>query len=78
MRRRQRRAAAKAVERAGAEAAGPVRVRPVAAVRSDAAARFAQWRELAGFDTRGVLGGVAFLVMLAFGLVNLGEKLVVS
>lgn len=49
--------------------------RPVVASRTDAAARFAQWRQLAGFDTRGVLGGVAFLVMLAFGLMNLGGSL---
>ncbi len=37
--------------------------------------RFAQWLRLAWFDTRAVVGGVAFLVMLAFGLMNLGGAL---
>jgi len=48
---------------------------PLVALRTDARARFAQFLKLAWFDTRGVLGGVAFLVMLAFGLMNLGGVL---
>jgi len=71
-----RRHAAKAA--APVEAAGPVAALPLAAPRTDAAARFAQWRKLAWFDTRGVLGGVAFVVMLAFGLMNLGASLAFS
>ena len=51
---------------------------PVVAPRTDAAARFAQWRKLAWFDMRGVLGGVTFVVMLAFGLMNLGGDLAFS
>jgi ABC-type transport system involved in multi-copper enzyme maturation permease subunit len=38
-------------------------------------ARFAQYRKLAAFDTRGVLTGIAFLVMLICGLFNLGGAL---
>jgi len=38
-------------------------------------ARFAQFRKLAAFDTRGVLTGIAFLVMLICGLFNLGGAL---
>lgn len=75
-RRRWRRSAAK---KAVAQVDTPVaHEKPVAIVRTDAAARFAQWRQLAWFDTRGVLGGVAFLVMLAFGLMNLGGSLAFS
>ncbi|HEY0179798.1 MAG TPA: M1 family aminopeptidase [Dokdonella sp.] len=48
---------------------------PHAAPRTDTAARFAQWARLARFDARGVVGGVAFLVMIAFGLMNLGANL---
>jgi ABC-2 type transport system permease protein len=48
---------------------------PAVALRTDARTRFAQFLKLAWFDTRGVLGGVAFLVMLAFGLMNLGGVL---
>src|SRR5678816_2860201 len=39
------------------------------------AARFAQFRKLAAFGTRGVLTGIAFLVMLICGLFNLGGAL---
>lgn len=53
---------------------GVVRVLPVT-LRTDAGARFTQFIKLARFDTRGVLTGVAFLVILAFGLVNLGGSL---
>ena len=48
---------------------------PIVALRTDARARLAQFLKLAWFDTRGVLSGVAFLVMLAFGLMNLGGGL---
>ncbi len=48
---------------------------PSVSLRTDAAARWTQFIKLASFDTRGVLGGVAFLVMLAFGLFNLGGAL---
>jgi ABC-2 type transport system permease protein len=48
---------------------------PVVALRTDKQARFAQFLKLARFDTRAVLAGVAFLVMLAFGLMNLGGTL---
>jgi ABC-2 type transport system permease protein len=49
---------------------GPAVLPPVT-LRSDASARFLQFLKLARFDTRGVLLGVPFLVMLAFGLMNL-------
>lgn len=48
---------------------------PAVTLRTDGRARLAQFLKLAWFDTRGVLGGVAFLVMLAFGLMNLGGEL---
>jgi ABC-2 type transport system permease protein len=48
---------------------------PVVTLRTDGRARFTQFLKLARFDTRAVLGGVAFLVMLAFGLMNLGGTL---
>jgi len=51
---------------------------PPVRVRNDIGARFVQWARLAWFDTRGVIGGVAFLVMLAFGLMNLGGGLAFS
>ncbi len=41
-------------------------------LRADNGARWTQFLKLAWFDTRGVLRGVAFMVMLAFGLLNLG------
>jgi ABC-2 type transport system permease protein len=44
-------------------------------LRNDASARWTQFLKLARFDTRGVLTGVAFLVILGFGLVNLGASL---
>jgi hypothetical protein len=74
LRRRPRQAAA-------AESAAPRQLAaavPAVAARTDAAARFTQWRKLAWFDTRGVIGGVTFLVMLAFGLMNLGGSLAFS
>jgi ABC-type transport system involved in multi-copper enzyme maturation permease subunit len=53
-------------------------VLPAVSLLDTAAARFAQFRQLAAFDLRGVLFGVAFLVMLAFGLMNLGGSLAFS
>jgi ABC-type transport system involved in multi-copper enzyme maturation permease subunit len=50
-------------------------VLPLVSLRSGFAARFAQFRKLAWFDTKSVLGGAAFLVMLLFGLVNLTGNL---
>ena len=64
-------AAAAAAER-GAALAPPV------ILRTDAAARWAQFLWLARFETRAVLLAVAFLVMLAFGLMNLGATLAFS
>ena len=51
---------------------------PAVALRSDARAQWAQFLKLARFDARAVLLGVAFLVMLVFGLVNLGADLAFS
>ena len=61
-----------------AVAAAPARhalALPKVALRSDKAARWSQYWKLATFDTKGVLFGVAFLVMLVFGLLNLGASL---
>jgi len=49
--------------------------RPTFTLHTGWRARFAQFRQLAWFDTRGVLGGAAFLVMLVLGLANLGASL---
>lgn len=54
------------------------RALPVVTLHTDASARWTQFLKLAWFDTRGVLGGVAFLVMIAFGLMNLGGALAFS
>ena len=51
---------------------------PAVELRSGTAARFTQYWKLATFDTRGVLFGVAFLVMLAFGLFNLTGSLLLG
>jgi len=51
-------------------AATPI-VLPLVHLRSGFAARFRQFRKLAWFDTKSVLGGAAFLVMLLLGLANL-------
>ena len=51
---------------------------PNVALRTDALARLTQFLKLATFDMRGVLGGVAFIVMLAFGMMNLGGFLAFS
>ncbi|HEX6834564.1 MAG TPA: ABC transporter permease subunit, partial [Rudaea sp.] len=48
---------------------------PKAALETSAHARWRQFLHLAWFDTRGVLRGVALIVMLAFGLINLGGSL---
>ena len=53
-------------------------VLPPVVLRTDGAARWTQFLKLAWFDTRGVLGGVAFMVMLAFGLMNLGSDVMLS
>lgn len=47
-------------------------------LHTDAPARWVQLLRLASFDTRGVLRGVGFLVMLAFGLMNTGFSLYFS
>jgi ABC-2 type transport system permease protein len=51
---------------------------PVVVLRTDSAARWAQLLWLARFETRAVLLAIAFLVILAFGLVNLGADLAFS
>jgi ABC-2 type transport system permease protein len=51
---------------------------PAVTLRTDSGARWIQFLKLAWFDTRGVLSGVAFLVMLAFGLLNLGGDLLLN
>jgi ABC-type transport system involved in multi-copper enzyme maturation permease subunit len=51
---------------------------PSATLRTNAGARWTQFLKLARFDTRGVLGGVAFLVMLVLGQINLGANLALS
>jgi ABC-2 type transport system permease protein len=48
---------------------------PSVQLREGAGARWAQLLRLARFDTRGVVGGVGFLVIMAFGLMNLGFRL---
>lgn len=59
-----------APEPGAAAPAAPI-VLPVVGLRTGFAARFCQYRKLAWFDTRSVLGGAAFLVMLLIGLANL-------
>jgi ABC-2 type transport system permease protein len=77
-RRRSKSRAASAGGLAAASAANPAdTVRgaitvPAVVLRSDPSARFLQFLKLARFDTRGVVLGVPFLVILAFGLMNLG------
>ncbi len=73
-RRRRRAIAPDASAAAGAAAI----VLPVVTLRTGFAARFRQFRKLAWFDTRSVLRGVPFLVLLAFGLANLGGRLAFS
>jgi ABC-2 type transport system permease protein len=51
---------------------------PAVTLSTGVATRWWQFLKLARFDTRGVLFGVAFLVMLAFGLMNLGGSLAFS
>ncbi len=53
-------------------------VLPMVTLRTGFGARTRQFVKLAWFDTRGVLRGVPFLVMLAFGLANLGGNLAFS
>ncbi|HET9834998.1 MAG TPA: M1 family aminopeptidase [Rhodanobacteraceae bacterium] len=61
-----------------ASAPGPSVALPDVSLRSGFAARGVQFLKLAWFDTRSVLRGVPFLVMLAFGLANLGGNLAFS
>ena len=53
-------------------------VLPVVNLRSSPLARLRQFLKLAWFDARGALRGVPFLVMLIFGLMNLGANLVLG
>jgi ABC-2 type transport system permease protein len=76
-RRRARRAAASVSAQAASAEPGAVRVPPVV-LRSDRAAQWWQFLWLARFETRAVLLAVPFLVMLAFGLMNLGASLAFS
>src|SRR5690606_38979186 len=69
--RRRRRAGAEAPPEA---ASAPI-VLPMVSLREGFASRCRQFVKLAWFDTRHVLRSVPFLVMLAFGLVNLGAIL---
>jgi len=73
-----RRKRAKATTEAPAAARTVPIVLPMVTLRSDAGARARQFVKLAWFDTRGVLRGVPFLVMLAFGLANLAGNLAFS
>ncbi|MGH8145129.1 MAG: ABC transporter permease/M1 family aminopeptidase [Rhodanobacteraceae bacterium] len=54
--------------------AAPI-VLPTVSLRSGFVARWVQYRKLAWFDTKSVLGGTAFLVMLLAGLANLTGNL---
>jgi ABC-2 type transport system permease protein len=56
-------------------AAGAAQAVPAVRLRADARARWLQLLALATFDTRGVVLGVGFLVMLVFGLMNMGVSL---
>ena len=79
-RRRARGAAAPAdpADRDAAVAQSGAAPAPAVILRTDAAARWTQFLWLARFETRAVLLAVAFLVMLAFGLTNLGADLAFS
>ncbi len=70
--RRRKKVAAKTAE---APDARHTLVLPQVTLSGDAAARWSQFLKLAWFDTRGVLRGVALIVMLVFGLINLGGSL---
>src|SRR6185437_17179114 len=71
---RRRKRVTAAPEAPAAIRATPI-VLPMVTLRTDFGARTRQFQKLAWFDTRGVLRGVPFLVMLAFGLSNLGANL---
>jgi ABC-type transport system involved in multi-copper enzyme maturation permease subunit len=71
--RRRRRASASPAQPAAA--AGAPIVLPMVSLREGFASRCRQFGKLAWFDTRFVLRGVPFLVMLVFGLMNLGAAL---
>jgi len=64
-----------AAANAGAAADGGRLAAPPFTLRSNLAAHFQQFLKLARFETRGVLWGVPFLVMLAFSVMNLGAFL---
>ena len=72
--RRRKKSAAK-IDEAQAPDARQMLVLPPVTLSSDAGARWSQFLKLAWFDTRGVLRGVALIVMLVFGLINLGGSL---
>lgn len=71
-----RRRAAKR-ETAQKRAPAPV-ILPGVSLRTGFSARLVQFGKLVWFDTAGVLGSTAFLVMLAFGLLNLTGSLIFS
>ncbi len=72
---RRRRAARQ--EAAEKPAAAPL-ILPRVSLRSGFSARLVQFGRLVWFDAAGVLGSTAFLVMLAFGLLNLTGSLIFS
>ena len=74
---RRRKRVTAAPEAPAAIRATPI-VLPMVTLRTDFGARTRQFLKLAWFDTRDVLRGVPFLVMLAFGLANLGGNLAFS
>ncbi len=72
---RLRRGKKKAVSAEIAEPARATLAIPKVTLATHAGARWTQLLQLAWFDTRGVLRGVALIVMLAFGVINLGGAL---
>ena len=67
----------RAVTQTATSTAGSI-VLPAGSLQSGFRVRFTQFLKLAWFDARGVLRGVPLLVMLAFGLMNLGANLAFS
>ena len=72
---RRKKTAVEATPAATTQASRTPAALPSVELHTGFAARFAQYRKLAAFDTRGVLTGIAFLVMLICGLFNLGGAL---
>ncbi|MBO9718378.1 MAG: ABC transporter permease subunit [Pseudoxanthomonas sp.] len=68
LRRRKATASAPAAAQPGVAAAAVPLALPQVTLREGAAARWAQYRQLAAFDLRGALTGAPFLVMLVLGL----------